>query len=805
MNASSAPEATTYRLALGGCLVIGLIAVYFFTFNGYAISRDEWFLLDATESLARRGTLAQNYQFDAYPPLSLAEVSPPPADFEPLQPALAAPLFLIAQTLPAIGLAHTVWLFNILVTALTAGTLYAYGLALGYRARAAVLAALAFGVGTIAWPYSRTFFREPLFAWLSLCSAYMALRTRQRLSAGKPALWHAVASAGMIALTLFAKEAALLLLPAVLLEALPARRGRLCPTRRQAIALAVTGLVAIAMGSIVLNADTLFGLSNRYAFVHRLRQVRAHLPDLGEGVLGYLVSPGRSLWLFSPVLLLGLAGLTLLARQGRWRQIAVPLLALVSMVVGYAAVRGADQWHGGRGWGPRYMVPLTPFLALWLLPVSEALTARGASRRAQIGALLMLALSVAVQLLGVSVPLDAYDRTLASQTPPIVAWEEGVWSPRWSQPWVSAQLIGEVKPDIAWRYAAGREAWLLPGLSATLALAALVGAARLIRRQSLSRRKAAMSIGVLLLSTGLVLLGGLYGIRRDPRYYGDFAPARALLAALQREAHDDDVILLNNSTYTAFFMNYYKRSAPTVYTLPPAPGERYSPEQMPELTSSNPDELIQYSSALIAGALAQDHDRLWLVLESSRAMPWSVRPLEHYLARHAFPVREIAPTDLARAVLFDLTAAPPPTLAAWPDHLTDVHFGESVRLTGFDLPGHGLARAGDTLAVSLLWQATAPIEQDYTVALLLLSPDGRLVAQRDALPVNGFAPMSTWTPGTLIRDNHGIALPADLPAGTYELWLAVYWWQTPGDRLPVTDSAGVSLGDHAVLATIAVR
>ena len=115
------------RMALGISLVVLLIAVYFVTYSGYAISRDEWFLFDATESLARRGNLAQNYQFDAYPPLALADAQPPAVDAEPLQPALAAPLFLVAQALPGIGLAHTVWLFNVLVTALTAGILYAYG------------------------------------------------------------------------------------------------------------------------------------------------------------------------------------------------------------------------------------------------------------------------------------------------------------------------------------------------------------------------------------------------------------------------------------------------------------------------------------------------------------------------------------------------------------------------------------------------------------------------------------------------------------------------------------------------------
>ena len=64
---------------------------------------------------------------------------------------------------------------------------------------------------------------------------------------------------------------------------------------------------------------------------------------------------------------------------------------------------------------------------------------------------------------------------------------------------------------------------------------------------------------------------------------------------------------------------------------------------------------------------------------------------------------------------------------------------------------------------------------------------------------------ATWQPGTMIRDNHGIALPDALPAGHYELWLAVYWWQEPNNRLPVTDDTGELLGDHVVLTTITVN
>jgi len=66
-----------------------LVAIYFVTYSGYAISHDEWALFDATESMARRGNLQLNFQFDSSPPRSLDNAQPPAADAEPMQPVLA--------------------------------------------------------------------------------------------------------------------------------------------------------------------------------------------------------------------------------------------------------------------------------------------------------------------------------------------------------------------------------------------------------------------------------------------------------------------------------------------------------------------------------------------------------------------------------------------------------------------------------------------------------------------------------------------------------------------------------------------
>ena len=800
------PSTPLRRWAIGLSLVALLVAVYMLTYNGYAYSRDEWFLFDATESVARRGTLELNYEFDAFPPLSLAEARPPNVDAEPLQPVLAAPLFLLAQALPAIGLVQAVWTFNVLITALTAGVLYAYGLALGYRARVAAAVALTYGLGTIAWPYSRTFFREPLFALLALLSAYWLRQVRARLAAGTRPFKTALAFVATFAAMLLAKEAALLLLPALALEAVPALGERVRLRRRTVTALLVLALVSAALVLTVLNLDTWFGLEvRRWNISGRLHGARDNLATVSTGIKGYLFSPARSVWLFSPVLLLGLAAWPQLVRARRWRLWAVPLAVLVAFVVGYAAGRGEAQWYGGTGWGARYLVPTVPFLALWLLPVYEALLRTGAAWWRRVGALAVFALSFGVQLLAAAVPVNAYYAYLAAQNPPVVPWEEGAWAWRWSPLWVNLKLLGAQTPHWAWRQASGADVWLLPALSAALGTLALGWLVWWVRHRQAPRLAFPATLGALALALGAAWYGGLYAVREDPRFLGDFQPAQDLLAQLEAQLTPDDVIVLSDDTYAEFFMNAYKRSAPTVYTLPFSPGERPSPEQTPQVVSAYPEELIHRSDTLVFAALAQQHRRLWLVVHDSPFVPWAVRPVELYLSRHYFPVRDVQGSDVARAVLFDMTDAPPATARAWPAQRLDVDFGGMLRLVGYDLPRGVTYRAGETVPVSLLWETRTPPAQDYTVGLLLIGPDGQPVAQRDALPINQFGHTSTWRVGALQRDNHALELPPNLPAGDYALWVVLYWWQAPAERLAVADADGQALGDHALLGTLHVQ
>ena len=564
------------------------------------------------------------------------------------------------------------------------------------------------------------------------------------------------------------------------------------------ITLLVVAALIAALLVIAVSAEALFGVETvRWAAGNRLEQVRRNLTQAGEGVLGYLFSPGRSLWVYSPVLLAGFFGWPWLVRQRRLREIAVPLVMLASFVVGYALVRG-EEWYGGTGWGPRYLVAVTPFLALWLLPVVERMLAPDASRAGRVALVALAIVSVGVQVVAVLVPVDSYYALLARQDPPIIPWQEGAWSVRWSPLWCRSTCSARSARSAG---GAGDGAGVvLPALAVLLMALALGTLVWWLRRRS-GTPQAFSDGGRAGAGDGVSPGRGTGAARHDPTLPGRFEPLRALLAGLEPQLRPDDVVVLSDNAYRGFFMNYYKQRAPMVLTLPYSPGKRTSPEAVPSVVSNDPDALIHPSNALILADLAQRHDRLWLITDSSPFVPWANRPVEQYLARHFFPVNEVSGGDLARAVLFDLTAAPPPSAATWPEQRLDAQFGAGLRLVGADLPaGRAMAR-GRNLPVSLLWEASGPIAQDYTVALLLIAPDGSVAAQRDSFPVNAFEPTSTWRAGSLHRDNHAIAISSGTPPGTYALWAVVYDWRTPDARLPVTNADG-EVSDHALLAEI---
>ncbi|HKZ82586.1 MAG TPA: glycosyltransferase family 39 protein [Anaerolineae bacterium] len=127
----------------------------------------------------------------------------------------------------------------------------------------------------------------------------------------------------------------------------------------------------------------------------------------------------------------------------------------------------------------------------------------------------------------------------------------------------------------------------------------------------------------------------------------------------------------------------------------------------------------------------------------------------------------------------------------------DANFGGMIWLRGYDVTVSSNSKLqtpnfkvvpGQTVTVSLVWQAAQRPDRNYTVFLHVVDGEGRLVAQGDSDPVGGLRLTRSWRPGEVIRDDHPIALPDDLPPGNYAMVVGWYDRESPL-RLPVETPA----------------
>ena len=103
-------------------------------------------------------------------------------------------------------------------------------------------------------------------------------------------------------------------------------------------------------------------------------------------------------------------------------------------------------WHGG-GWGPRYLVPALPFVALWALPVAEAAFARGRGWL-RAGVAVLVVAGVAVQVLGVAKHPNRYTVMFRDHILPGLPAYGAPWVGR--RPWPTGATSGARRPGASW-------------------------------------------------------------------------------------------------------------------------------------------------------------------------------------------------------------------------------------------------------------------------------------------------------------------------------------------------------------------
>ncbi|HEY3110996.1 MAG TPA: hypothetical protein VGL23_19720, partial [Chloroflexota bacterium] len=108
-------------------------------------------------------------------------------------------------------------------------------------------------------------------------------------------------------------------------------------------------------------------------------------------------------------------------------------------------------------------------------------------------------------------------------------------------------------------------------------------------------------------------------------------------------------------------------------------------------------------------------------------------------------------------------------------HPLEVDFGDGVRLAGWDLarPEPGRAR------LTLYWRPSGTPVRDYRIFNHVLDAAGKILTQRDGVPVNWSRPTTGWVAGESIEDVYELDLP---PGAPLRLRIGVYE-PTGGQRL----------------------
>ncbi len=773
-------RSTTLRLVV--CLFSLLLGFYWLTYRGVPISGDEIALFSSTESLVRYQESRLYSAYYQYQGVGDSLWSEPV--HEPMQTLLAIPLYWIAFQSDSLGMVHTVWIFNIWVTASIGVLFYLTARTLGYRHEIGFVGAMLLGVSTMLWPYTQTYFREPLAAFWVLLAFYLAFMLQKQFR-----VWVGMLLLLVCAAALLTKESLFLIFPSLLVVLSPANL-----TKRRLftwVGLLIVGIIFIG-GVIFLISSTNFGNERFSSQSYQSRVQDSTFGYFWTVVRAYLFSPGRSIWATSPILLLSFYGAWLAYRNKNWRLAVAPLMLLLTVTFGYGV--GGWDWHGGLGWGTRYLLHVVPILALLLLPVLEKIRALHRGWWVLGGAILLF--SVVIQVSGVLVRTDFAFNYLLAEFPEKGAQafeEEGVWQLRYTQWYLHLTHIDWENLPLAWQPVSA-------GIWVGIGFIALGILGMFFPKKGLNPLLA-LPLFILIWLVGIGF--SLRALHHDPRIKADRPELQALLEAVEQQTGQDDLVILANPEYLYFFLNEYRGDA-VMTTMPYLASERYSPaDPVPVVSDTDgdgvvtPNEYLDAATGTLIPFLNQRYDNLWLVMNSGPFSAWAKRPLEQVLTANYFPVAATTWAEDVRLIqiypFYNWSEARSIT------RRLPFIFGENLHLSGYDRPLQ--IEAGAILPVVLLWEKTGDIAFNYNISVQLVDEIGVIHAQHDSPPQATFGDMTQWERYTGYMDIHGLALPANLPLGRYSLRVVAYDWRDAA-RLPVTQESYAQ--DYAEIGVVEI-
>jgi hypothetical protein len=284
--------------------------------------------------------------------------------------AVGVPFYFLGLFL-SVSPVITVALFvNPLIISLTALVIFCVSLEVNRSKRIAFLLSVIFSFCSFIWPYNTTFWVQPLQGLTLASATFFLLKVRHYnksflchytiLRNGRRKILFGGLAGLFLGLSVFAHPTSLIFVPAFLAYSFFSVMKR----NKKSFVFFV-GIIVIVLFFVGLVNYVRFGSFTEFGYGY-FSSLASH--NGWRGLVGLLVSPGAGLIFYFPLAVLLPLGAKYLYKDHR----ALFFLCIYIIISNWIYVGtlsfGTEPtaWSGGIAWGPRYLIPVLPFMIIML-------------------------------------------------------------------------------------------------------------------------------------------------------------------------------------------------------------------------------------------------------------------------------------------------------------------------------------------------------------------------------------------------------------------------------------------------------
>jgi hypothetical protein len=297
-----------------------------------------------------------------------------------LLPAVSVPFYLIANLLSLDPLTIIGLSVNSLIISLTSLVIFCFSFDLYESRRIAFVLGIVFLFSSFILPYNNTLFPQPLQSLCLITAAYFLYKSRHISNSfictftqqgdhnniRRGMIYSGLASV-FLGMSVFASPVSIIFIPVFIICSFLFLRYNKKLITSFLLSLAIMIFLVGVVNYLRFESFTEFGYGGGYGTLSYNQG--------WTGLLGLLASPGKGLIIYFPLVIVFPIALKYIYRKDKGFFLLTTFIVFASWLY-FGTLEANNEsrfWSGAIAWGPRYLIPLLPFITITLGALLERL------------------------------------------------------------------------------------------------------------------------------------------------------------------------------------------------------------------------------------------------------------------------------------------------------------------------------------------------------------------------------------------------------------------------------------------------